>query len=353
MTRPSGTASATAQVVAAKIATINQTVSTSGTVAAAHEADLDFESSGRVTAIEVAVGEKVRKGQVIATIGAAALRASLDSARANLAAAEASVSEASGGSSTEIAAAHSALVAAESQLSTARNALRHARLRATIRGTVTSLDLTRGQAVSATSAADSSDPQVVIRSSKTFVVNATVDDTEVKSVKKGQHVDVTPDGATQSVAGTVMKVSAIPDTSSSVVAFPVVVAVSGHPSGVYAGATATAEITTKHVSDVLEIPTLAITYDGSAASVKVRVGGSTATRTITVGTSYGLETQVLSGLTAGENVVMTIPTFGGPRSNSPGTTNEGNLPGGSQTFGGPSGGTFPSGTGPGSFSGQG
>lgn len=347
MTRPSGSGSADSQIVAAKIATINETVSTSGTIAPAHEADLNFASSGRVSRVRVAVGDKVMKGETLATIGTATLRASYDSARANYTAAVESVAEASGGSSTALTAAHSSLVAAKSQLATARKALHNAHLRATIAGTITSLNLTKGEAVSPTSSAGTSDAQVVIQSTSTFVVNVTVDDTQVKTVKKGQPVEVTPEGATSAVRGVVKTVNALPDTTSSVVSFPVVIAVSGHPAGVYAGATATASITTKHVANVLEIPTFAITYNGSTASVQVKTGGSTSTRTVTVGTSYGLETQVLSGLKAGEDVVVTVPSFPGRPTGGTGSNeapSQGVFPGG---------GTFPSGSGPGAFSGNG
>jgi membrane fusion protein, macrolide-specific efflux system len=345
VTRSSGTGSANSQVIAAKIATINETVSASGTIAAAHKADLNFGTSGRVTSVKVAAGDKVTKGQTLALVGTAALQADYDAARATVTAAEETVSEDSGGSSTELTAARSALVAARSQLKAARTALADARLKATITGTVTTVDLTKGQSVSGTSAASSSDDssQIVIQSTKTYIVNATVDDTDVKSVKKGQIVAVTPDGATRTVSGTVRSVSSVPSTSSDVVTFPIVVKVAGHPSGVYDGATATTVITTKHVSDVLEIPTLAITYSGSAASVQVQSGGSTSTRTISVGTSYGLETQVLSGLKSGEKVVVTIPTFGRPPSGSGGSENGPSFtPGGEGGFGQ---------GGPGSFSG--
>jgi macrolide-specific efflux system membrane fusion protein len=80
---------------------------------------------------------------------------------------------------------------------------------------------------------------------------------------------------------------------------------------VYAGATATLTITTTRVPHVLEIPTLAVTYSGSKASVEVQQGGSTVTRTVTMGTTYGLESQVLSGVRAGEKVAVTAPTFAG------------------------------------------
>jgi macrolide-specific efflux system membrane fusion protein len=78
----------------------------------------------------------------------------------------------------------------------------------------------------------------------------------------------------------------------------------------------------------------------------VQNGSSTSTRTISVGTSYGLETQVLSGLKAGEKVVVTLPSFGG---RAPSGTGNGN--GGFGELGGTgNGGGFPSG-GNGGFSG--
>jgi multidrug efflux pump subunit AcrA (membrane-fusion protein) len=229
-------------------------------------------------------------------------------------------------------------------LHSAKQSLHDANLRSTINGTITSLDLSVGQQVTGstgTGSSGSSDSsgssQVEVQSSKSFVVDASVDDTEISQVKKGQTVDVTPDGATFPVTGKVSSVSSVPSSESGVVTFPVTVTLTGHPSGVYAGASATMSITTKKVSNVLEIPTLAITYDGSKASVKISSGGSTHTRTITVGTSYGLETQVLSGLTSGEKVVVTIPTFarftGRPGG---GTGGEGS----SRTFTGGEGGTF-------------
>jgi multidrug efflux pump subunit AcrA (membrane-fusion protein) len=190
-----------------------------------------------------------------------------------------------------------------------------ATLRATIDGTVTTVDLTKGQSVTAGGAGSGSDSsgssdQVDLQSAKSFLVDATVDDTEVSQVKKGQTAAITPDGATFPVTGTVTSVSAVPSSSSGVVSFPIVVTVTGDPTGVYSGASATVAITTEKVPNVLEIPTLAITYTGSKATVEVSANGHTSTRTITAGTSYGLETQVLSGVNAGEKVVVRIPTFG-------------------------------------------
>jgi RND family efflux transporter MFP subunit len=310
LSRSSGSGNASSQLVAAKIATIQQTVSASGTIAPAHEADLDFAVTGRITHVRVKVGDTVHAGQALATVSSTALAAQHAAAVATVTADEAKVASDAAGSA-QLTADEAALKAAKAGRHSASQSLSDATLRATIHGTVTAVNLTRGQQVSgAIGSAESSSSQVVIQSASSFIVDATVDDTEISQLAKGQSVAVTPAGATFPVTGTLTSVSRVPSSSSGVVSFPITVAITGHPSGVYAGASATLAIITKHVANVLEVPTLAITYNGSTASVQVDNGGGPATRTITVGQSYGLETQVLSGLKAGDKVVVQIPSFG-------------------------------------------
>jgi macrolide-specific efflux system membrane fusion protein len=78
-----GGSSATTQLVAAKRTTVSQTVSASGTIAPTHEADLDFAVSGRVTSVKVKAGDTVTKGEVLATVGRAALADAVASAEAS------------------------------------------------------------------------------------------------------------------------------------------------------------------------------------------------------------------------------------------------------------------------------
>jgi multidrug efflux pump subunit AcrA (membrane-fusion protein) len=352
MTRSSGSSTTATQLVAAKVTNVQQTVAASGTIEPAHAADLDFGVSGRVTAVTVKVGDTVRKGETLATVGTAALAADEAAAEATVTSGREKVDADGSASAAQVAADNAALTAAQSQLADAKASLADTTLTASMAGTVTAVGVTVGEQVSgsstssagstsvggttgsaastsgtsstgrgstsssagsgstsATSTSSSTDA-VDIQSTRSFVVDASVDDTEVSQVKKGQSAAVTPDGATQPVTGTVSSVSTVPSSSSGVVTFPVTVTVSGHPTGVYAGASATLSITTKQATNVLEVPTLAVTYNGSAATVKVRHGGSTVSRAITVGATYGLETQVLSGLTSGEQVVVTTPTFG-------------------------------------------
>jgi membrane fusion protein, macrolide-specific efflux system len=315
MTRGSSS-SASTQLVAAKRTTIQNTVSASGTIEPAHQAGLNFAVTGRVTRVFVKVGDVVKKGDRLARIDATSLKATAAAARATVSADEDKVAEDSSGTA-QYSADAAALTAARASEKTANAAVTDATLRATIDGTVTTVDLTTGESVSASgtgnvsdASSSSSTDQVDLQSAKSFLGNATVDDTEVSQVKKGQAAAITPDGATFPVTGTVSSVSTVPSSSSGVVSFPIVVTVTGDPTGVYSGASATVAITTEKVPNVLEIPTLAITYSGSKATVQISANGHTSTRTITAGTSYGLETQVLSGINVGEKVVVRIPTFG-------------------------------------------
>lgn len=348
--------SASTQVVAARMTTIVQTVAASGTIAPAKQADLGFAVTGRVTDVRVKAGDSVRKGDVLAKVGTAALAAQLAAAEATVTADEAKVSSGSAGSA-ELAADEAALTAARATLHSAEVALRNAKLRATMAGTVTAVNLAVGQQVNGASngtASGGSSAQIAIQSTSSFVANATVDDTQISEIKKGQDVAVTPQGAATPVAGTVTEVGAIPTSSSGVVSFPVKVALTGHPKQVYAGSSATLTITTSKAVSILAIPTLAITYSGSKASVQLKSGSATVTRDITVGQTYGLQTAVKSGLVAGDEVVVTVPTFARPSTNGNGST-RGGFGGGNGPFGG-GGPVVVGGNGPGftrSFSGGG
>ena len=82
----------TTQIVTASTGTMKQTVAASGTVEPGSEADLNFGVSGKVTAVDVSVGQSVTAGQVLATVDSSALQATVDSAQATLTSAEAKLS---------------------------------------------------------------------------------------------------------------------------------------------------------------------------------------------------------------------------------------------------------------------
>ncbi len=76
------------------------------------------------------------------------------------------------------------------------------------------------------------------------------------------------------------------------------------PSGTTTESTGFARIAVKVLADdVILIPTTAIEGSGSSASVQVLANGKTETRTISTGRQSGAQTEVVSGLSEGEDVV--------------------------------------------------
>src|SRR5262245_44858027 len=74
------TTTTTKELVTATRGPLTESISAEGTVAAAQTDDLSFGASGTVTAVNVAAGDKVTTGQVLATIDSASLQSDVDQA---------------------------------------------------------------------------------------------------------------------------------------------------------------------------------------------------------------------------------------------------------------------------------
>lgn len=327
----------TTDVVSVTTGAMKQTVAASGTIAPAQEADLNFAVSGKVVAVNVAAGQAVTAGQTLASVAPTALQADTSAAQASLTAAQAKLSsdQADGASTSQIDSDQASVTSARDQLTTAQKDLADANLTSTISGTVASVDLTTGQEVSGSGGSGSSAPsggsggsggstsssgtgasgssgQVVVISTGSYVVNTTVDDTEVGEVAAGDQAVITPTGSTTPVYGTVASVGMIASGSSSVASFPVAIDVTGSPSGIYAGSSAEVSIVVKQLNDVIEVPTAAISYTSSQAAVTlVKSGGQHVSEPVTVGTNSDGETQITQGLSAGQKVLERVVTFTG------------------------------------------
>jgi macrolide-specific efflux system membrane fusion protein len=347
----------TTQTVSVTTGTMQQTVATSGTIAPAQQANLNFGVSGTVTGVNVSAGQTVTAGQTLATVDPSALQATANSAQASLTAAQAKLAsdQAANASSSQITSDQASVTSAQSQLTTAQTNLANASLTSTIAGTVASVDLSVGQQVSSSSnssgsgsastgssatgssgasagglggglasssaassssssssgSSTSSTAQIVVISTNSFIVNATVDDTQVSEVKQGDQVVITPSGSTTNVYGTVSSVGLIASSSSTVATFPVSIAVTGSPTGIYAGSTATLSIVVEQLNNVIQVPTAAISYSGGQSTVTVVQNGNHVSRAVTTGVSSAGETQVTSGLTSGEKVLEQVVKFNG------------------------------------------
>ena len=105
--------------------------------------------------------------------------------------------------------------------------------------------------------------------------------------------------------GLVTSVSTIASSTSGVASFPVVVTVTGSPTGFYSGGSAQVLITYKQLTNVLEVPTAAVTTSNGTSTVTVVAAtGTHSTREVTTGLTSRGETQIVSGLAENEQVLV-------------------------------------------------
>jgi len=317
--------------------TMKQSISASGTLEPAEDSDLTFAVSGTITAVRASVGETVTRGQTLATIDGTALADQVAADEATLSSDDDQLTtdEDDSASSSTIDSQKTQITSAESQLATAKSDLADATLRATFSGTVASVDLAVGDAVSGGGAGSSSTGEsasspstsegsaasgsassgssdgITVISTHAYTISTSVDDTEVGEVHVGDQANITPSGSSSSLAGKVTSVSLIASTSSDsdVASFPVAIDVTGSPSGIYPGASATVAIILKELKNVVEVPTAALTYSGGHATVTEVSGGSHRTVDVSTGTSLAGETQITGGLQAGDTIVEQVTRF--------------------------------------------
>lgn len=318
------------------------------------------------------VGQQVKAGQTLATVDAASLPSQVAQAKAAVAASEARVAadQASGAPAAQLNADNAALTSSNAQLTVAQQNLSRASLTAPFDGTVAAVSLTVGQQVSGGSSAGAggassgptgtgglaatassnnasasttpaSNSQIVVISTGNYIVNASVDDTQVGQLRSGDQAVIVPNGSTSQVFGTVASVGMVGSQNSGVTSYPITIDVTGNPGNLPIGATAQISISVKQLTDVVVVPRAAVHSEGGQFVVYEMSGTKQVSRPVTVGLSAGGQTQITSGLAAGTRIVLPAAPAGsrgaGTRRGG-GFGSGGGFGGGGGGFGGGSGG---------------
>ncbi|TAJ49201.1 MAG: biotin/lipoyl-binding protein [Herbiconiux sp.] len=367
--------------VAASLETMEKTIDTSGTLAPTVQEDVDFAVAGTVTAVNVEAGATVTAGQVLATVDTLTVQADALSAQATLAKAQATLASAEAdddgtdASATQIAADEASVAKAQAAADKANAAVADATLVAPVSGLVTAVNLEVGDTTTGSSSSAStgtststtgglasgtgsststtSTSAFTIVSTDSWEVSLSVGETDLANVTVGDQVELSTDDGT-AFFGTVSTVGMLPSTSSGSAAYPVTVAVTGSPEGLYDGVSVTAKIVYERRTDVLTVPSAAVTTaeDGTTTVNKVDADGNETTTTVTVGETVGTLTEITGGIAEGDLVAVSLFTPGsGNGGTGTGTgTGTGGFPGGGTLPEGfdpsqlPSGGQFPGGT---------
>lgn len=384
ISRRSTTTTAATQLVAATTGTMKQTVSATGTVEPQQQANLQFGQTGKVTAVDVQVGQQVTAGSTLATLDPSSLQSAVTLAQAQLTAAQAQLTAAdTAANAAQIASANAQVTSAQGRLTSAQQALAQASLTTPLTGTVAAVNIVPGDQVTGAStgsasssgsgpasssssgsgsggsdssgsgssgpgassvSSSASSAQVVVISTTSWLVDASVGASDLPSLKTGMQATITAGGAADPVFGTVSTIGVLGTTSGGTSTFPVTIAVTGRPSGLYAGSTATVLITVKQLPDVLTVPTQAIhVVNGQTVVYQMRNGQQVSTP-VTVGTVSGATTEITQGLHDGDQVVLAArPTTNrgtGTRTGSDGSGGGGSgAPGGGGLGGGGLGGS--------------
>lgn len=289
-------------------------VSATGNLKPVNQVDVGSEQSGKITAVYVDVNDRVTRGQKLAELDTRRLNDTVNQNRAQVASSQASVAQAqaqvalakatldrqlnvfqlSGGkvpAKTEIDAAradYQGAVAtlrsaqaqvdvARAQLSSAQTNLSIAQIVSPVTGVVLSRDIEPGQTVAA-----SLNAPVLFTIAEDLTqmeVEVSVDEADVGQVKDGQSatfaVDAFP-GRTfpakvtrvnvgSNASSTSSSTTTTTSTTGTVVAYTAVLSVNNQDETLRPGMTATADIVTQELHDVLLVPNSALRFKPSAA----------------------------------------------------------------------------------------
>ncbi|HEY2767724.1 MAG TPA: HlyD family efflux transporter periplasmic adaptor subunit [Solirubrobacteraceae bacterium] len=155
---------------------------------------------------------------------------------------------------------------------------------------------------SGSSSASSSSPFAVLSDLSSMQLVVPLSESEVGGVHPGQPATVTVEALEGTkLAAHVVSVATLPTSSSGVVSYDVTFQLDQLASGLKPGMSATAEVVVKQAEGV-NVPTSAI----AAGTVTVVHDGSQARRRIVTGLAGNSSTVVLSGLRAGEEILLPV-----------------------------------------------
>jgi len=184
-------------------------------------------------------------------------------------------------------------------LDLAKEELNKAIIIAPFDGVVTDIDMKTGERISAAA-------QVISVVDPTNIeMNGAIDEIDVSRVELGQEAIITLDALPgKDVKGKVTFMSRAGTVQSGVVSYKTIISMENPDEELRDGMSSTAEIIIERYDNVLLISNRAIRGTWDKPSVEVVVDGQVEQREISLGSSDGIKSEVLSGLEEGEIVVF-------------------------------------------------
>jgi membrane fusion protein, macrolide-specific efflux system len=332
----------TIQTASVEKGTIVSTISASGSVVSANTFVIKTSASGVVSKVYVKDGDKVVKGQKIASIELdldgeqqyaqaystyISARNSLSSAQNSLRSAVSSLNNTydqikghdndesftmiETRTKAEVAKdnAYNSLVSAQANLTNADFNLRANApdIIAPNYGIVQGLTIAEGLPLSAqtTSTGTRTGQRIAsIIKSGSPLISVNLSEIDVPKVKVGQKATISFDSITdKSYTGIVTAIDRTGSTSSNVTSYPAIITLDSGSDQILPNMATTANIIIEVKSDVLMIPSSAIKVQNGQSTVTLIKNGKQSTENIETGISSDTQTEITSGLSEGDNVV--------------------------------------------------
>ncbi len=202
---------------------------------------------------------------------------------------------------------------------------------------------------STSAASTSSSGLITISDTAHLQVIANFAESDIAAMKTGDSATFTfpalkSDPSAAPVTGTITAIAQNATTTNNVVSYPVTISIKNPPAALRLGQSANISVTTATAKNALTVPSLAITTTGTKQTVNVMKNGTTTAVTITTGITDNGRTQVLTGLSTGDQIELPAISSTLDTTGTTGRTGTGGL-GGTGGFGGTGGAGVTGGTG--------
>jgi len=293
-----------------------QTVSVTGKLVAKEQADLSFKISGRIEAMYVDIGDKVEKGQKIATIDKGTLNEQLYQAQQDLIAQRNALYEMKrksvSASWAKKDAQRAVIKGAESAVAAVREQISETTLYSPISGIVITKNVDEGETTVANAVTANTSVVTIAREGE-LEVQANIPESDIVKIALGQKANVTLDAfnAEDIFSAEIVEIEPSATVIQDVVYYKVKLKFPAYDERFKNGMSANIDIHTAEKEGVLMVPARAIKEDGKKKYVEVLKADGITTEKIYIET--GLEgdegmVEAKSGLKGGEKVITFVAT---------------------------------------------
>lgn len=325
------------ETVPVEPSSITNTITATGTVEPIKQVEVGTQVSGIIAKIYVDYNSEVKAGQLIAEVDRSVLETELESSKANLNSSKAehdyqtanyerikglyekdlvSRSEYDQALNSWSKAVYS-YTQAKSNYQKAERNIGYTWIYSPIDGVVLSRAVDEGQTV----AAGFSTPTLftIANDLKKMRVIADVDEADIGEVHEGQYVQFTVDAYPEDLfEGSVIQIRLLATTTSNVVTYEVVIDAPNGNLKLKPGLTAEVNIYTLNKENILTVPLRALRFvpegytvpDSGTHVFVMNPDGTLSAKTVNIGVSDGIYTEITDGLKQGDQVVTGIRAQG-------------------------------------------